>query len=261
MKPGTPRGVRPPFGNRLRTGWFRGLLAAAAVLSPAAGAMEYPWVYLVPQNDSRDAEMCRQDEAQSLNTVAVINQQEELFDHHLLWRKVAIKDLLPLDLPFCEMHFDAVRPFSLTPEEKKILTEYLQRGGFILFFIDTYPYDEEEFWPVTSWPIIDFIAKELPAADHDFSSKRVTDDFPIFRVHYRTQTADMIRHELTGNPNTPNRTVLFYQNRLCCFVMGQYSVVEGGRWVRMERPFPGAYSFQLKSYQLVVNIYTYSVVR
>ncbi|HEV3026545.1 MAG TPA: hypothetical protein VG457_03180, partial [Planctomycetota bacterium] len=127
-------------------------LAAAVLASAPARATEYPWVYLVAQNDSRDAEMCRQDEAQSLNTVAVINQQEELFAHHLVWRKAAIRDLLGLGVPFCEIHFDAVRPFSLTAGEKAILGEYLKRGGFILFFIDTYPYSEEEFWPVKEWP-------------------------------------------------------------------------------------------------------------
>jgi hypothetical protein len=234
----------------------------AAILAPApARGTEYPWVYLVAENDSRDPEMCSHDEAQSLNTVAVINEQEDLFAHHLIWRKAAIRNLLAMNVPFCEMHFDAVRPFSLTADEKRIIAEYLKRGGFILFFIDTYPYAEEEFWPVKDWPIIDFIAKELPASDPDFTAGRATDDHPIFKVHYHTQTAEMIRHELEGNPNTPNRTILSYQDRLCCFVMGQYNYLEGGRWVALARPFPGVFSYQLKSYQLIVNIYTYSVVR
>jgi hypothetical protein len=237
------------------------VIMALALWTLPARALEYPWVMLVPENDSRDPEVRQQDEVQSLNTVAVINQQEELFNHHLTWRKAAVRDLLSINAPFCEMHFDAVKLFSFTAEEKGILTEYLKRGGFILFIIDAYPYAEDEFWKVKEWPLIDFIAKELPASDHDFLSRRATDYSPIFKIHYRTQTADSIRHELIDNPNTPNRTILFYRNRLCCFVMGNYTHLEDGQWVPMERPFPGPYEFELKSYRLTVNIYTYSVLR
>ncbi len=126
------------------------------------------------------------------------------------------------------MHFDGVNPGGLSVEEKSILGEYLKRGGFILFFIDTYPYSQDEFWAVKQWSVIDFLTKELPASDPDFTTGRATDDFPIFKVHYQTETADAIRHELNGNPNTPNRTLLFYRNRLCCFVMGEYGYL-GGR--------------------------------
>ncbi len=231
------------------------------MLSLPVHGLDYPWVLLSPANDSREADVRDQDEAQSSNMVAVINRNETLFGHHLVWSKAEIKDLPKLAAPFCEMHFDAVKPFWLTPEEKSILTDYLKRGGFILFFIDAYPYPQDEFWSVKEWPIIDFIAKELPASDSAFTTGRATDDFPIFKVHYQTETADSIRHELTGNPNTPNRTLLFYRKRLCCFVMGNYSYLEDGEWVPMPRPFPQQFSMVLKSYQLVVNIYTYSILQ
>jgi len=232
-----------------------------ACLSLPAHGLEYPWILLSPERDSRDPEVRDQDEAQSLNMVAVMNQTETLFDHHLIWKKVAIKNLLALNAPFCEMHFDAVNPVGLSADEQSILGEYLKRGGFILFFIDTYPYPHDEFWAVKEWPIIDLLTKELPASDPDFTTGKATDKFPIFKVHYQTGTADVIRHELNGNPNTPNRTLLFYRNRLCCFVMGQYGYLEGGEWVPMSRPFPRNFSLELKSYQLIVNIYTYSVVK
>jgi hypothetical protein len=53
------------------------------------------------------------------------------------------------------------------------------------------------------------VRQELPAADPLFSAGKATDDFPIFKIHYQTETADAIRHELAGNPPTPNRTLLF----------------------------------------------------
>jgi hypothetical protein len=70
--------------------------------------------------------------------------------HHLVPRMVRVKDLLAVNMPFCEMNFDAVRPLVLTADEKAILQEYLKRGGFILFFIDAYPYTQDEFWKITN---------------------------------------------------------------------------------------------------------------
>jgi hypothetical protein len=233
----------------------------AAFLSTPAVALTYPWVFLNPENDSRDSEMRELDEAESSNMVGVINGAEDLFGHHLVWKKSSIRNLLSLNAPFCEMRFDAVHPFWLTPDEKSILTEYLKRGGFILFFIDTYPYAQDEFWKIKQWPLIDFLTKELPASDSGFTTGKATDDFAVFKAHYHTETADFIRHELTGNPNTPNRTLLFYQGRLCSFVMGRYGYIEDGKWVAASRPLPKDFSMDLKSYRLIVNIYTYSIVK
>jgi hypothetical protein len=235
------------------------LVLAACLETAVARAADYPWVMLAPANDSRDADEVAHDDQQSLSMVAVINQDEELLHQSLVWRKVMIKDLLAMQVPFCEMHFDAVNPVGLTPEEKGILAEYLKRGGFILFFIDAYPYPEEEFWKIKEWPVIDFLTRELPASDPGFTIRKATDDFPLFKVHYKTETADAIRHELTGNPNTPNRTLVYYKSRLCCFVMGSYSYLEDGTWQAADRPFSTDFSMELKSYQLIVNVYIYAI--
>ncbi len=234
---------------------------ALVFLSTPAQGLIYPWVFLNPENDSRDSDMRANDEADSSNMVGVINDAEDLFGHHLVWEKSSIRNLLSLNAPFCEMRFDAVRPFWFTPEEKSILTDYLKRGGFILFFIDAYPYDQDEFWKIKQWPLIDFLTKELPASDPGFTTGRATDDFPIFKAHYHTETADSIRHELTGNPNTPNRTLLFYRGRLCGFVMGRYNYLEDDKWVAASRPLARNFSMDAKSYRLIVNIYTYSIVQ
>jgi len=87
-----------------------------------------------------------------------------------------------MDTPFCELRFDAVRPFYFTTEEKLILQEYFKRGGFVLFFIDAYPYAQDEFWKIKEWPLIDFLTKELPASDSRFTIGRATDAYPIFRA-------------------------------------------------------------------------------
>ncbi len=253
--------LRPSLRQQVRGVICGCLWLMLGLLSVPAYGLEYPWILLSPEHDSRDPEMCDWDEADSINTVGVINQSEKLFDHHLVWKKATIKNLLALDAPFCEMRFDAVHPGSLSAEEKSILEEYFKRGGFILFFMDSYPYSQDEFWPVKDWAVIDFLTKDLPASDPDFTIGRATDDFPIFNIHYQTKTVDGVRHELNGNPNTPNRTLLYYRKRLCGFVMGRYGFMEDGAWIAVPRPFPRIFGFELKSYQLIVNIYTYSIVK
>ena len=113
----------------------------------------YPWVYLVPENDSRDAEVADFDEYLSRCMVDDMNNTEQVFQHHLAWAKLPISRLLSAQTPFCELNFDAVKPLILTPKEKSIVREYLSRGGFILLSEDAYPYSQDEFWAVKEWPI------------------------------------------------------------------------------------------------------------
>jgi hypothetical protein len=127
-----------------------GLCLVLALLGLPAKGLDYPWGILIPENDSRDAEMRAYDDANFANTMAVINDSEKPLHHHLVPRMVRVKDLLAVNMPFCEMNFDAVRPLVLTADEKAILQEYLKRGGFILFFIDAYPYTQDEFWKITN---------------------------------------------------------------------------------------------------------------
>ncbi len=210
-----------------------------------AKAFEYPWVFLIPNSSSYDSTGNNMDEAVSRNTVAILNQKEPLFNHHLIWKKVTIKNLLSMGTPFCEMHFDAVIPCKLDSEEKSIIEEYLKRGGFILLVIDTCRYSEEEYWNVKEWPIMNFLTHDLPASDHSFSTGKASENFPIFRLPYQFTFPDFIRHEFSENPYSPVHTQLFYQNRLCCFVLEFYSSARNRRD---------------NAYQLLVNIYTYSVM-
>jgi len=187
-----------------------------------------------------------------------MNDTEKVFRHQLAWNKVAIKNLLASSAPFCELRFDAVNPLVLTDQEKAILREYFVRGGFILFQEDAYPYFQDEFWSVKEWPVIDFLTKELPALDPDFTVQKVTDSHQLFHQYYNTQTAEFTKHELQDNPYTPNRTLLSYRGHPCAFVYGRYYLIEDGKWVAMPRPFEPVFSADPRGYQLTVNIYVYS---
>jgi hypothetical protein len=231
------------------------------LFAPPARALDFPWAVMIPQNDSRDPDVRAHDEEETAQMLSVINQSEKVFHHHLVMLKVPIYKLLSVETPFCDLHFDAVKSFGFTPEEKAILTEYLKRGGFILPFVDCYPYSQNEFWSVSDWPVIDFLTRELPARDPDFTVGRVTEDFPLFKIYYQPEVPYSIRHELTGNPNTPNRIIVFYKRRLCCFVMGRYNILEDDAWVPEPRPFDSTFSMDPRGYHLIVNVYTYALMQ
>lgn len=237
------------------------LLLGWGFMSPArAGDDIYPWTVLIPQNDSRDADVRDMDEFDSKSMVRGMNEAEEVFHHHLVWSKISIRDLLSVSTTFCELRFDAVKPLILTDREKVILREYFARGGFVLFQEDAYPYAQDEFWSVKSWPVIDFLTRELPAASPDFKVEKVTDDHPLFHQYFDTKTAELTEHELRDNPYTPNRTLLSYRGHPCAFVYGRYNWIEDGKWVAMPRPYEHVFNSDPRGYQLTVNIYVYAMM-
>jgi len=237
------------------------LLVLGSILPLAAQepVNTFPWTVLVPQNDSRDAEVQDQDDFDSQSLVESMNDNSDVFHHQLVMSKVSIKNLLSADTPFCELRFDAVRPLILTDDEKTILREYFLHGGFVVLRQDAYPYAQDEFWKVKSWPVIDFLTKELPALDSKFTVERITDAHPLFNQYYETQTADMVAHELQDNPYTPNRILLSYDGHPCAFVYGRYSIIVDGKWVAEPRPFERIFSLEDKGYMLTVNVYVYAM--
>jgi hypothetical protein len=227
---------------------------------PAVGVAQeptYTWTVLQPENDSRDADSRSYDEFISSRLVEGMNQNEEIFHHHLSWQEIPIKKLLTVTAPFCELRFDVLKPLILTDEEKTILREYMARGGFILLVENMYPYPQEVFWNVKSWPVIDFIRKELPAADPNFKLEKVTDSHGFFHQYYQTETSAPVQHELDGNPNTPSRTLLTYRNHPSAFVIGRYYLLENNRWTPQPKPYAHVFALDPKSYRLNVNIYIY----
>jgi hypothetical protein len=248
---------------RFHRSWSRLLTLLLGFICPVCGlaqATSYSWTVLIPENDSRAADVRDYDEFDSKSLVMNMNESEKIFRHRLVWNKAALKDLLALAPPFCELRFDAVNPLILTDREKAILKEFFARGGFVLFQEDAYPYSQDEFWSVKSWPVIDFLTRELPAADSDFKVEKVTDAHPLFHQYYNTQTGELTRHELEDNPYTPNRTLLSYRGHACAFVYGRYNYIEDGKWVAMPRPFRHFFSWDPKGYELTVNIYFYAVM-
>jgi len=273
----TARLINRPFGDEVK-GWrkrqprrnLRRVLAGvrivcvlilllAGLASAPAQTGTFPWTVLVPENDSRDPEERGMDNFDSRALVESMNEGEKLFGHHLIWSRIRIAQLLTISTPFCELRFDAVHPLVLTDEEKRVLREYFMRGGFVLFQEDAYPYDQDEFWAVHSWPVIDFLTKELPALDPDFKVTRINDQHALFHQVYQTRTADMTRHELQDNPYTPNRNFVTYRGRACAFVYGRYNLVDPatGKWYAEPRPFRRVFSLDPRGYQLTVNIYAY----
>jgi hypothetical protein len=233
------------------------LLGLGCPTSGLAQSTPFSWTVLIPENDSRAADVQDYDEFDSKSMVLGMNESEKVFRHHLVWNKVPIKKLLSVLTPFCELRFDAVKPLILTDQEKIILREFFARGGFILFQEDAYPYSQDEFWSIKSWPVIDFLTKELPANNPDFQVEKVTDSHILFHQYYNTRTADWTRHELQDNPYSPNRTLISYRGHPCAFVYGRYNIVENGEWVAMPRPFEHIFSLDSKGYKLTVNIYVY----
>ncbi len=236
------------------------VIALLAGWPAAAPALTYPWTVLIPRNDSRDPAVRSQDAFDSLSLVSSMNETETIFGHQLVWRMTPISRLLDSMTPFCELRFDAVNPLVLTADEKAILREYFARGGFVLFQEDAYPYDQDTFWSVKRWPVIDFLTRELPAGDPGFTITKITDDHPLFHQRYNTRTSDATRHELEGNPYSPNRTLVCYRGNPCAFVYGRYGVIEDGKWIATPRPFERIFSLDPRGYELTVNIYAYAAL-
>jgi hypothetical protein len=246
----------------LSLAWLGIALSAAlpATAMDSANA-DFSWTELVPKNDSRDPEVQEFDDYLSKSMLDAMNENEPVFKHLLYWQKKPLSSLLSLSAPFCEMEFDAIHPLVLTPKEKAILAEYFKRGGFLLLCEDAYPYSQDQFWKVKSWPVIDFITKELPASDPNFSYERVTESHPVFHQHLETNLPDAEKRELEGNPSSPYLILLSYKKRPCAFVEAQFAYEdETNRWAALPRPFVHDFVQDVEGYALTVNLYVYATM-
>ena len=220
----------------------------------------YSWTVLQPQNDPRTADVRSFDEFFSQSLVATMNRSEPLFQHRLTWNQVRIKDLLGFPTPFTELRFDALHPPALTLKEKAILREYLARGGFIMLIEDCYPYSQDKLWSVKSWPVVDFLTRELPASDPDFTVQRLKNEHMMFHQYYQTKINDLIQHELENNPSAPSQTLLSYRGHPCAYVVGQYFALVNGKWMAEPKPYPHVFKMRQKDYELSVNVYVYATM-
>jgi len=221
---------------------------------------DFSWTMLAPQNDSRPPDVRIFDDHLSQSMLDSMNENEPIFHHRLTWRKQPISHLLSISAPFCELPFDAVHPQILTPKEKEIVKEYFKRGGFILLCEDAYPYPQDEFWAVKSWPIIDFITKELSASDPDFTWEKVTEKHQVFHQHLETNLPDSEKMELEGNPYSPYLIMVYYKGHPCAFVEAQFYHIEDDKWVDLPRPYVYVFDQNIEGYALTVNLYVYATL-
>jgi len=239
---------------------FRLILSALLCLGTCGvRAGDLPWTMLIPAHDSRDAEMRRFDETDLRYQIQVLNRSGKFEGNRFVFSKIPITGLLGAMTPFADLPFDSVRPMEFTPEEKTILKEWLKRGGFLVAFEDTYPYEQEDFRRKRVLPAFDFFIKDLPAEDPDFTVDRAGPTHAVFREPFPTKPAPPFEVEIRENPNYRGFTYLVYKGRMVVFFMGRYSYMENGRWVRVSRPFPDAHDLVLESYSLILNVYFYAL--
>ncbi len=241
---------------------LRRLIAILGIWVLVAGVMRadaLPWILLNPANDTRDPEMQAWDQGDSRNFVEVANRSEAFAGTRFQWSQIALGDVLSISTPFAELRFDAVKPMAFTTHEKATLQEWLTRGGFLLLFEDAYPYPQEVFRKNATLPVYEFFTRELPAKDPFFTVEHITDEHPIFHINHETSTVPGIAREIRETPHYRGRTLILYHGRPVAFFMGRYNFEEDNRWVPRSRPFQTAYSSELKSYYLIVNIYVYAM--
>lgn len=210
----------------------------------------------MPKNDTRAPEVSNYDEIVSQILVANMRHNEVVFRKRLIWEKLTISELLDHSPPFCEFDFDAVNPQILTDGEKAIIKEYFCRGGFISIAQDVYPHSREEYWPIKSWPVIDFVTKELHAEDADFSYKKIDESHQVFRQLHPTTFNSAARNELLENPNSPDFTLVSYKGHPCALIYGNY-VCGKDHWIQV---FPSMHTIFMavpEDYALNVNLYIY----
>jgi hypothetical protein len=236
------------------------LLSVSALICPVHAQLPtYTWTSLIPENDSRPADMRKYDRDTLGAMVVNMNATEAIFHHELTWHELPIRHLLNTSAPFCEIDFDPLHPLVFTPEEKTILKEYLARGGFVQFGTDTYAYSQEEIASVTQWPIVDFITKELPAEDHDFTVEKINETHPLYRQYYHTTIPPPELWALKTFPHLPDCLLVSHKGHPCAFFYSNY-YCDGGRWIVLDRPFNEDTDWIAEDYAMNVNLYIYTTM-
>ncbi len=236
------------------------ILIALVLTGTCLKAETFPWVFLLPRHDTRDAEMQAWDEEDSQACLSTFNHSGIFPGQPFIWQRRPVAEVLESAAPFAELRFDAAHPMELDGDEKKALSEWLRRGGFLLLIEDAYPYSQAELRSQPTLPVFEFFTRELPASDPGFSVSRVGDGHPIFHIFYQTWTVDSVAREMKENAHYRGRTLITYQGRPVAFFMGRYWREEEGRWLAAPRPLPRNFSLDIKSYKLTLNLYIYAII-
>jgi hypothetical protein len=242
-----------------RLGLVAFLLGTALSSVGWAQAPDYSWTILVPKNDTRDKDVVERDKLEIVNAVAAMNTVDAVFHERLVWRETSIVNLLSQPVPFCELDFDIIKPFVPTPLEKKTLREYLVRGGFLLLCEDGYPYTREEILKVKGWPIIDFVLKELPVADPNFTVERITEKHPLFRQYYKMGIPQAEVNEMKINPRLPDYMLVSYRHHPCVFIVANCAI-DDEEWVTLPKPYLVDEPIMQEDLELPINLYVYATM-
>jgi len=239
---------------------FLALLLGIAWPSPVWAQMpSYSWTILTPEHDTREKDVVDRDFLEIKNGVDGMNMIDSIFHHRLVYRESSILNLLTQPAPFCELDFDIMKPFVPTTEEKKILREYLIRGGFLLLCEDGYPYTREEILTVKGWPIIDFVTKELPASDPNFRVERINADHPLLRQYYKMDIPQAELNEIKINPRLPDYLLVSYKNHPCVFMVANCAI-DSVEWVTLTKPYLVDEPVMQWDLELPVNLYIYATM-
>jgi len=238
-----------------------GSVALTATLAqhpaPKQAADPLLWLILHPAEDSRPEDMARFDDEMDEHLVAVLDASPELRGRMQSTRKPLIR-ALESKAAFASLHFDPLRPMQLTEGEKKVLEDYLSRGGFLLLVENNYPYTESEYRRKVEGTLFDYFSVELSARNPQFTVDRIGADHPVFHQAYRIEYPEFILREIFENPNYRGETVFLHRGRLVGYTLSVYAFPGPDGHVPLSRPY-SHYNLIETGYKLLVNIYLYAL--
>lgn len=237
-------------------GLFLAMAGSAAAQGLSRDGDALLWVALRPSNDARNPDMRAHDEEWGRRVVKVANTSGE-FEQKFKFEALPIRDLLKKPVPFTVLCWDPVVRMDLTEEEKKIIQEYLSRGGFMLLVENFYAYDQDAYRKADMPRMFEFFTKELPKRDPKFYAEEARDTHPIFRQLFTHKSDPAFAREASQNPNYRGGTILLYNGEMVGCVFGYYGYDDGEQFLPAPRPYT-EFELTLESYKLLLNVYVYA---
>lgn len=261
-RPRWRNGGRPAPGkssprHRLRVALVAGGLALVA----ATGSAEpLRWAVLVSERDARDAEMVEFDLRLDRHLIETLNTSE-VFEGRLTPVTSGIGELLESRSAFASLHYDPTRPVDLPEAERRILHEYLLRGGFLLLVENDYAYPPEVYRRgAVDGSLLDFFARELPRRDPEFRTERLPLSHPIFSAPHAIRYPDMLAREIARSERYAGETGIFQGDRLVGYTYALYGYETPDGFAPLPRPFQ-PYTLIADGYRVLVNIYSWALSR
>jgi hypothetical protein len=238
-----------------------GAVALTATLAqrpaPRLAADPLLWLILRPAEDSRPEEMARFDDEMDEQLVAALDASPELRGRMQSTRKPLV-GALESKAAFASLHFDPLRPMRLTEGEKKVIEDYLSRGGFLLLVENNYPYTESEYRRKVEGTLFDYFFVELSLRNPQFTVDRIGADHPVFHQAYRIEYPEFILREIFENSNYRGETVFLHRGRLVGYALSLYAFPGPDGHVPLSPPY-SHYDLIETGYRLLVNIYLYAL--